>query len=32
VIIVSMKSEDPRADTESVEDFWPDDEEPPASA
>jgi mannose-6-phosphate isomerase-like protein (cupin superfamily) len=24
VIIVSMKSEDPRADTESVEDFWPE--------
>ena len=24
VIIVSMKSEDPRADVESVEDFWPE--------
>ena len=32
VIVVSTKSEDPRADTESVEDFWPEDEEPPASA
>jgi mannose-6-phosphate isomerase-like protein (cupin superfamily) len=32
VIVVSTKSEDPRQDTESVEDFWPEDEEPPASA
>ena len=32
VVIVSKKSDDPRADTESVEDFWPEDEEPAASA
>ena len=25
LIVVSKKSEDPRADTEQVEDFWPDD-------
>ena len=24
VIVVSTKSEDPRSDTESVEDFWPE--------
>ena len=27
VIVVSTKSEDPRADTESVEDFWPEGED-----
>jgi mannose-6-phosphate isomerase-like protein (cupin superfamily) len=27
LIIVSKKSEDPREDTESVEDFWPDDDQ-----
>jgi mannose-6-phosphate isomerase-like protein (cupin superfamily) len=35
LIIVSKKSEDPREDTEQVEDFWPEGEEggePPASA
>ena len=26
LIIVSKKSEDPRQDTEAVEDFWPDDD------
>jgi mannose-6-phosphate isomerase-like protein (cupin superfamily) len=26
LIIVSKKSEDPREDTEAVEDFWPDDD------
>ena len=31
LIVVSTKSEDPRSDTEQVEDFWPD-EGPPASA
>jgi mannose-6-phosphate isomerase-like protein (cupin superfamily) len=28
VIVVSTKSEDPRADVESVEDFWPEDGAP----
>ena len=27
VIVVSTKSEDPRKDTESVEDFWPEDDD-----
>ena len=31
LIVVSTKSEDPRSDTEQVEDFWPD-EGAPASA
>ena len=31
-LIDPPKSEDPRTATESVEDFWPEDEEPPASA
>jgi mannose-6-phosphate isomerase-like protein (cupin superfamily) len=30
LIVVSTKSDDPRADTEQVEDFWPDGDEGPA--